>query len=63
MAFPNGIQRHALWTMDGRTWIEVLTPKTEDSKRWQFAVENGYARVIPQDMVNVLVATIIPVHA
>lgn len=55
MAFPNGIQRHVLWTMDGRTWIEVLTPNLEKSKRWPIAVENGWAREIDPLLVEELV--------
>ena len=52
-----GLQKHILWTMDGRSWIEVdgfsLEEPSEMRKRLrERQLEKGYCREIPQDKLS-----------
>lgn len=49
MSMPNGLQRHVLWNMDGRQWIENVHASGEGSKMFQHAVQRGLVTEIPQD--------------
>lgn len=54
MSIPNGLQQCAIWSMDGRTWIEVVLP-TSDSlhlKMRERAISNGQMKIIPQDKLQ-----------
>jgi hypothetical protein len=50
--FPNGLQTHALYNMDGRQWIEVIAPDRFDSPFFKRAIEKGQITLIPQDKLR-----------
>lgn len=49
MSIPNGLQRHVLWNMDGRMWIENINAVNEESKAFQHSLQRGFVKYIPQD--------------
>ena len=55
----DGLQRHALWTMDGRTWVEIMAG---ESKMRDIAIQRGWCREIPQDMLESFIEAVKRAH-
>jgi hypothetical protein len=55
---PNGLQRHVLWDMDGRQWLEVITPEDLERDFFKHAVERGLVTVISQERLTEFVESI-----
>jgi len=56
-----GLQDHALFQMDGRTWVEaVFPPRTDADRRLrEYKIEKGWMKMIPR---NALVRLVHEVH-
>lgn len=56
--FPNGLQKHVLWDMDGRQWIEILQPGQEEKRTFQYALNKGWAKIIPSEKLQELILSL-----
>lgn len=55
---PDGIQRHVLITMDGRTWIENINAANPESPTYKRMKERGNLIEIPHDKLVLFVADV-----
>lgn len=53
-----GLQDHCLWTMDGRTWIERVSPQMRSETFYAHAIQKGWATLIPREKVEALIGEV-----
>lgn len=52
------IYEHALYTMDGRTWIEPYNPDPSKEKITEIKKERGWMILIPQDKLEAFIRSL-----